>query len=187
MGTVTPRAQLGNPKPRIFRIPNELSIINRMGFPGKGADFVARQIAIRKNRHSSTIIGVNIGKNKDTPNEEAVGDYVYLLEKFSSIADYIAINVSSPNTVGTNFQNVDIPRMGSVYTVNQRKENAKELTVMHLYKIKKGKKYYPANKKTFLKIYKDKKDILEKYFDENKFNFKNPDDLITISNYCNTL
>jgi dihydroorotate dehydrogenase len=100
VGTVTPRAQTGNPKPRIFRIPDEFSIINRMGFPGKGADFVARQIATRKNQHSSTILGVNIGKNKDTPNEDAAGDYLYLLEKFSGLADYIAVNVSSPNTVG---------------------------------------------------------------------------------------
>jgi dihydroorotate dehydrogenase len=100
VGTVTPHPQNGNPKPRIFRIPNEFSIINRMGFPGKGADFVAKQIATKKNQHSSTILGVNIGKNRDTPNEVAAEDYLYLLEKFSSLADYIAVNVSSPNTAG---------------------------------------------------------------------------------------
>jgi dihydroorotate dehydrogenase len=100
VGTVTPRAQNGNPKPRIFRIPDEYSIINRMGFPGKGADFVARQITTRKNQKFPTILGVNIGKNKDTPIEDAAGDYLYLLEKFSGLADYIAVNVSSPNTVG---------------------------------------------------------------------------------------
>jgi dihydroorotate dehydrogenase len=100
VGTVTPRAQSGNLKPRVFRIPDESSIINRMGFPGKGADFVAGQIASRKRQRSSTILGVNIGKNKDTPNESAAGDYIFLLEKFSGLADYIAVNVSSPNTVG---------------------------------------------------------------------------------------
>jgi dihydroorotate dehydrogenase len=100
VGTVTPRPQNGNPKPRIFRIPDEFSIINRMGFPGKGADYVARQLASRRKKRSSAIIGVNIGKNKDTPNEDAAGDYLYLLEKFYDLADYIAVNVSSPNTVG---------------------------------------------------------------------------------------
>jgi len=100
VGTVTPRAQSGNPKPRIFRIPDESSVINRMGFPGKGAEFVARQISARKTQRSSAILGVNIGKNKDTPNEDAAGDYLSLLEKFSGLADYIAVNVSSPNTVG---------------------------------------------------------------------------------------
>ncbi len=99
IGTVTPRPQAGNPKPRVFRIPDEKAVINRMGFPGLGADFVARQIPVPL-PPSPVILGVNIGKNKDTPNEEAAQDYVYLLEKFSPLADYFAVNVSSPNTVG---------------------------------------------------------------------------------------
>ncbi len=103
LGTVTPRPQEGNPKPRVFRIPEEQAIINRMGFPGKGADFVAERLVANLptlRPYNLPIIGVNIGKNKDTPNEEAACDYVYLYEKFSPLADYLAVNVSSPNTVG---------------------------------------------------------------------------------------
>lgn len=100
VGTVTPKPQLGNPRPRIFRIPEERALINRMGFPGRGADFVADKLERLKFHHPGFILGVNIGKNSDTPNESAVGDYVYLLEQFSPMADYLAINVSSPNTVG---------------------------------------------------------------------------------------
>jgi len=99
IGTVTPRPQAGNPKPRVFRIPEEGAVINRMGFPGEGADFVARRLTAGR-RPPSLILGVNIGKNKDTPNEEAARDYRYLLEKFSPLADYLTVNVSSPNTVG---------------------------------------------------------------------------------------
>jgi len=99
LGTVTPRPQMGNPKPRVFRIPDEQAVINRMGFPGRGADFVAKQLSINR-RSSSVILGVNMGKNKDTPNDEAARDYLFLQEKFSPLADYLAVNVSSPNTVG---------------------------------------------------------------------------------------
>jgi len=99
IGTVTLRPQEGNPKPRIFRIPGEQALINRMGFPGNGADFVARRLSVSR-RPSSVVLGVNIGKNKDTPNEEAASDYLSLFERFSPLADYLAINVSSPNTVG---------------------------------------------------------------------------------------
>lgn len=99
VGTVTPQPQNGNQKPRIFRIPEEQAVINRMGFPGKGADFVVKQLS-GASRSSSVILGVNIGKNKDTPNDEAANDYVYLLEKFSPLVDYLTVNVSSPNTVG---------------------------------------------------------------------------------------
>ncbi len=108
VGTVTPRPQEGNLKPRVFRIPEEQAVINRMGFPGRGADFVAQRISsfrlhpfdCAQDRPSPLILGVNIGKNKDTPNADAASDYVYLLEKFSPLADYLTINVSSPNTVG---------------------------------------------------------------------------------------
>jgi dihydroorotate dehydrogenase len=71
-----------------------------MGFPGRGADFVARRLASRPHRPLSSVLGLNIGKNKDTPNEEAARDYLYLLEKFSPLVDYLTVNVSSPNTVG---------------------------------------------------------------------------------------
>ena len=100
IGTVTPRPQLGNPRPRIFRIPAQKALINRMGFPGRGADFVANKLKRLKLRHPGMILGVNIGKNADTPNETAVEDYVHLLSTFSPLADYLAVNVSSPNTVG---------------------------------------------------------------------------------------
>lgn len=100
IGTVTPRPQAGNTRPRVFRIPEEGAVINRMGFPGRGAEFVERQLASLVARRSSLVIGVNIGKNKDTPNEDAAQDYLYLLEKFSPLADYLTVNISSPNTVG---------------------------------------------------------------------------------------
>ncbi|MBU1662527.1 MAG: quinone-dependent dihydroorotate dehydrogenase [Chloroflexi bacterium] len=100
IGTVTPRPQAGNPRPRIFRIPEEQAVINRMGFPGRGADFVAHRLSPVPRPPSPVVLGLNIGKNKDTPNEEAARDYLYLLEKFSPLADYMAVNVSSPNTVG---------------------------------------------------------------------------------------
>lgn len=107
VGTVTPLPQAGNARPRVFRIPQENAVINRMGFPGRGADFVARQLSPVSRLSSPVprlpspvILGVNIGKNKDTPNEEAARDYLYLMEKFAPLADYLAVNVSSPNTVG---------------------------------------------------------------------------------------
>ncbi len=100
VGTVTPLSQAGNPKPRVFRIPEEQAVINRMGFPGRGADFVEKKLSMANRQRSAAILGVNIGKNKDTPNEEAAQDYLYLLEKFSPLADYLVVNVSSPNTIG---------------------------------------------------------------------------------------
>jgi dihydroorotate dehydrogenase len=99
VGTVTPRPQAGNPRPRVFRLVEDKAVINRMGFPGRGADFVARQLSKRL-RPSSIILGVNLGKNKDTPLEEAACDYLSLMHTFASLADYLTINVSSPNTVG---------------------------------------------------------------------------------------
>jgi dihydroorotate dehydrogenase len=99
VGTVTPRPQAGNPKPRIFRLPEDRAVINRMGFPGRGAAFVARQLA-GAGRPGGLILGVNIGKNKETPLEEAARDYLFLFELFAPLADYLTVNVSSPNTVG---------------------------------------------------------------------------------------
>jgi len=103
VGTVTPKPQPGNPLPRVFRLPEEQAVINRMGFPGKGSAVVAgnlKRLNLETFRRSNIVIGVNIGKNKDTPNEEAVADYLELLQGFASHADYLAINISSPNTVG---------------------------------------------------------------------------------------
>ena len=99
VGTVTPRPQPGNPKPRIFRLVEDEAVINRMGFPGKGADFASRQLSA-VSRPRSTVLGLNLGKNKDTPLEEAASDYITLMRTFAPLADYLAINISSPNTVG---------------------------------------------------------------------------------------
>ncbi len=98
VGTVTPRPQPGNPRPRSFRLLEDEGVINRLGFPSKGAEFVSRRL-LRSTRND-IIIGVNLGKNKDTPLEEAANDYIELMRRFIFHADYLAINISSPNTVG---------------------------------------------------------------------------------------
>ena len=98
LGTVTPRPQPGNPLPRIFRLVPDRAAINRMGFPNLGADFMARRL--EGPRPKNLILGVNIGKNKATPNVEAVYDYLSQMRTFAAMADYLAINVSSPNTPG---------------------------------------------------------------------------------------
>ncbi len=95
VGTVTPRPQPGNPKPRVFRIEKANAMINRLGFNNKGVDYLVRQVQKRK---FSGILGINIGKNFDTPNDKAVDDYLIGLEKVYPHADYITINISSPNT-----------------------------------------------------------------------------------------
>ncbi len=98
VGTVTPRPQDGNPHPRLFRLPEEQALINRLGFPGKGADYVAERL--RGWRPEGLVLGVNLGVNKDTPMEEAARDYLELIKVFAPLADYLVVNVSSPNTVG---------------------------------------------------------------------------------------
>lgn len=98
VGTVTPRPQSGNPKPRLFRLPEQQALINRLGFPGHGAAFVARQL--RGPRPPGLVLGVNLGKNKATPNDRAVEDYLTLVRTFAPLADYLVVNVSSPNTEG---------------------------------------------------------------------------------------
>ena len=126
VGTVTPKPQPGNPRPRLFRLVEDEAVINRMGFPGKGAEFMVRSLKGRGRnsffgggsfrilleatakksqpagpvRHNGMLLGINLGKNKYTPNEEAVFDYLELLQCFAPHADYLAINISSPNTVG---------------------------------------------------------------------------------------
>jgi dihydroorotate dehydrogenase len=124
LGTVTPHPQLGNPKPRVFRLVDDEAVINRMGFPGQGMESVARSLRasvsergnlplngtmpsegrlLRRTsspRGNDIIIGLNLGKNKDTPLENAAEDYIVLMKTFAPLADYLAINISSPNTVG---------------------------------------------------------------------------------------
>jgi dihydroorotate dehydrogenase len=95
VGTLTPKAQPGNPKPRMFRLPADRGLINRMGFNNHGV----AQAAIRlQSRPSNLIIGGNIGKNKDTPNEKAVDDYLTCFKELYPVVDYFVVNVSSPNT-----------------------------------------------------------------------------------------
>jgi dihydroorotate dehydrogenase len=98
IGTVTPRAQSGNPKPRLFRLVKDQAIINRMGFNNEGMVAAAYRLSQRKNK--SVIIGGNIGKNKLTPNEEATSDYIKVFEELYPYVDYFVVNVSSPNTPG---------------------------------------------------------------------------------------
>jgi dihydroorotate dehydrogenase len=111
IGTVTPEPQPGNPPPRVFRLVEDQAVINRMGFPSQGADCVVerlkrlhvqtlRQAPSGLFKHMNIILGINLGKNKDTPLEEAAGDYVKLMRVFAPLADYLTINISSPNTVG---------------------------------------------------------------------------------------
>ncbi len=95
IGTITPKAQPGNPKPRLFRLKEDEALINRMGFNNYGADYAVEQL---KNRKSKVIVGGNIGKNKITPNEEADEDYEFCFEALYEYVDYFAVNVSSPNT-----------------------------------------------------------------------------------------
>ena len=96
IGTVTPRPQPGNPLPRLFRLPKDEALVNRMGFNNDGAAVVAARLAGRQNRQ--LIIGGNIGKNKDTPNEHAADDYVACFDALADVVDYFVVNVSSPNT-----------------------------------------------------------------------------------------
>lgn len=97
IGTVTPRAQPGNDKPRIFRLVAAEGLINRMGFNNLGVDNLVENV---KKAHFDGILGINIGKNKDTPVEQGKDDYLICMEKVYPYADYIAINISSPNTPG---------------------------------------------------------------------------------------
>jgi dihydroorotate dehydrogenase len=101
IGTVTPKAQAGNPQPRLFRIPDQKALINRMGFNNEGVEAIATRLKKRKERHDSNlIIGGNIGKNKVTENEDAWKDYCINFKGLETVVDYFVVNVSSPNTPG---------------------------------------------------------------------------------------
>ncbi len=102
IGTVTPKPQAGNPKPRMFRLPEVQGVINRLGFNNGGVDALVRNVECSKLKRvgGSTILGINIGKNKDTPNEQAAQDYLHCLGRVYALADYVTVNISSPNTAG---------------------------------------------------------------------------------------
>lgn len=97
IGTVTPRPQPGNPQPRMFRLPKAQAIINRMGFNNLGVDNLVKNV---RASHYRGVLGINIGKNKDTPNEHAVDDYLACLDAVYPHAHYVTVNISSPNTRG---------------------------------------------------------------------------------------
>lgn len=97
VGTVTPKPQPGNPKPRLFRLPEADAIINRMGFNNKGVDYLVEQV--KRSRYRG-VLGINIGKNKKTPEDKALDDYLVCLRKVYELASYVTVNISSPNTPG---------------------------------------------------------------------------------------
>jgi dihydroorotate dehydrogenase len=124
VGTVTPLPQPGNIKPRMFRLPADEALINRMGFNNKGMDVVAENIAAyRRNAkpwQNGLIIGGNIGKNKVTPNEEAVNDYIKCFDRLFDVVDYFVVNVSSPNTPGLRALQEKEPLMNILNALQQR-------------------------------------------------------------------
>jgi dihydroorotate dehydrogenase len=124
VGTVTPLPQDGNPQPRMFRLPKDDGLINRMGFNNKGVEVVAQNIAAyRKNapaEQKGLIIGGNIGKNKVTPNKEAVNDYIKCFDRLYNLVDYFVVNVSSPNTPGLRELQEKKPLMELLDTLQKR-------------------------------------------------------------------
>ncbi len=133
VGTVTPRPQSGNPRPRLFRLPADEGLINRMGFNNQGVQALAYRLQRwRERRHDTPrpIIGANIGKNKDTPNERAAEDYHYCFERLSHWVDYFVVNVSSPNTPGLRDLQAREPLLrllASLQEANQRQQRPKPL------------------------------------------------------------
>ena len=141
VGTVTPVAQSGNPKPRLFRLPKDQALINRMGFNNLGVDHMVKRL---KNRPKGLIIGGNIGKNKATPNAEAVNDYLICLEKLFPYVDYFTVNVSSPNTPGLRELQDKEPLTHLLKTVIQKRDKIAST--------------YSINRPVFLKIAPDMDD-----------------------------
>lgn len=127
VGTITPKPQPGNEKPRLFRLVMDEALINRMGFNNVGADAAAVKM---KRKKKGVIVGANIGKNKTTPNEEAVRDYEYCFKVLFDYADYFVVNVSSPNTPGLRaLQDKDslAQILNALQDINQSKERPKPL------------------------------------------------------------
>ncbi|MDB5132074.1 MAG: pyrD [Mucilaginibacter sp.] len=122
VGTVTPLPQPGNPKPRMFRLPDDDGLINRMGFNNDGVEVVAARLAAfrAKGSYKQLIIGGNIGKNKITPNEDAVSDYIKCFDRLFDVVDYFVVNVSSPNTPGLRKLQEKEPLMQLLGTLQKR-------------------------------------------------------------------
>lgn len=125
IGTVTPRAQPGNPKPRLFRLPSAEGVINRMGFNNLGVDYLLARV---QSANYAGVLGINIGKNVDTPVENAADDYLYCLDKVYGCASYITVNVSSPNTPGLRSLQFGDSLRNLLDTLRQRQE---DLTFLH--------------------------------------------------------
>ena len=119
VGTVTPRPQAGNPLPRLFRLRRHVAIINRMGFNNAGVDALVRNV--ERSRYAG-VLGINIGKNKDTPNERAVDDYLACLDKVYARASYITVNISSPNTKGLRDLQEEATLRRFIDTLRERQE-----------------------------------------------------------------
>ena len=100
VGTVTLQPQKGNPKPRLFRLPDDAALINRLGFNNDGAEACAQRLAALPPSARRGVLGINVGRNKTTPNEEAESDYIACIDRLQSYADYLVVNISSPNTPG---------------------------------------------------------------------------------------
>lgn len=125
IGTITPRAQPGNPKPRLFRLPAAEGVINRMGFNNLGVDHLLARV---QNAKFSGVLGINIGKNFDTPVENAADDYLLCMDKVYGSASYITVNVSSPNTPGLRSLQFGDSLRNLLSALSQRQQ---ELTVLH--------------------------------------------------------
>src|SRR6056300_862408 len=97
VGTITPKPQFGNPKPRVFRFTNQEAIVNRLGFNNRGVDYLVKKL---KGRKYNGVLGINIGANKDSTGQKRIDDYIECFQKVASFADYITVNISSPNTPG---------------------------------------------------------------------------------------
>ncbi|MBS7325159.1 MAG: quinone-dependent dihydroorotate dehydrogenase [Thiopseudomonas sp.] len=125
IGTITPRPQPGNPKPRIFRLPQAEAVINRMGFNNRGVDYLLERV---RNAQFQGVLGINIGKNLTTPVEQATEDYLYCLDRVYSYASYITVNISSPNTPGLRSLQYGDSLKELLSALQQRQE---DLTEMH--------------------------------------------------------
>ncbi len=125
VGTVTPRPQAGNPKPRLFRLGRDNALINRMGFNNAGVDALVRNVERSARRG---ILGINIGKNKDTPNENAADDYLLCMQRVYGLADYLVVNISSPNTAGLRELQNEIALRRLIGSLREQQER---LGVMH--------------------------------------------------------
>lgn len=120
VGTVTPLPQPGNDKPRMFRLQDDEAIINRMGFNNKGVDVMAERLRLLKEKDPKIVVGGNIGKNKNTPNEDAVSDYIKCFDRLFDVVDYFVVNVSSPNTPGLRALQEKEPLKELLNTLQQR-------------------------------------------------------------------